>query len=281
MEEETGMATQTELTVTSIEKLHQELDRSKQVISDLTSQLSGHKATFSEEYLATDDIVRFYTGLPNLKVLNAVFDLVKKCVSMHDKSKLTSFQEFMVTMANLRLNCPLQDLATRLDVSCSTISRIWLKWLTAMDNSLQKLIMWPEREQLRKTMPECFRSSFGTKVAVIIDCFEIFLERPSNLQARASIWSSYKHHNTVKVLLGITPQGVISFVSDPWGGRVSDKHLTEQCGLLEKLLPGDVILADRGFDISDSVGMMQAQLYIPAFTKGKDQLSAMEVHDYC
>ncbi len=97
-----------------------------------------------------------------------------------------------------------QDLATRLNVSCATISRIWLKWLTAMDNSLRKLIVWPEREQLWKTMPECFRTSFGTKVvAVIIDCFEVFIERPSNLSARASTWSSYKHHNTVKVLLGV------------------------------------------------------------------------------
>ena len=139
--------------------------------------------------------------------------------------------------------------------------------------------MCPEREQLRKAMPECFRSSFGTKVAVIIDCLEIFLERPSNLPARASTWSSYKHHNTVKVLLGITPQGVVSFVSDPWGGHVSDKYLTEHCGSLENLLPGDVVLADWGFDISDSVCMMQARLYIPAFTKGKDQLSAMEVHE--
>ena len=135
-EEETGSyGFTTELTLTSIEKMHQELDRSKQV-SDLNSQLSGHKATFSEEYFTTDDVVRFYTGLPNRKVLKTVFNLVKKCVSMHDKSKLTGFQEFMVTMASLRLNCPLQDLATRLDVSCSTVSRIWLKWLTAMDNSL-------------------------------------------------------------------------------------------------------------------------------------------------
>ena len=143
-EEETGTATQTELTLTSIEKMHQELERSKQVISDLNSQPLGHKATFSEEYFTTDDIVRFYTGLPNLKVLKTVFDLVKKCVSMHDKSKLTGFQEFMVTIAKLQLNCALQDLATRLDVSCSTVSRSWLKWLTAMDNSLRKLIMWPE-----------------------------------------------------------------------------------------------------------------------------------------
>jgi len=41
-----------------------------------------------------------------------------------------------------------------------------------------------------------------------------FVERPSNLQARAMTWSNYKHHNTIKVLLGITPQEVVSFVSE-------------------------------------------------------------------
>lgn len=58
---------------------------------------------------------------------------------------------------------------------------------------------------------------------------------------------------------------------------MSDKHLTEHSGILKKLLPGDIVLADRGFDIAESVAMMQAQLHIPAFTKGKQQLSAMEV----
>ena len=60
---------------------------------------------------------------------------------------------------------------------------------------------------------------------------------------------------------------------------MSDKYLTESCGMLKKLFPGDIILADRGFDITKSVGMMQARLHIPAFTKSKDQLSAAEVEE--
>ena len=40
-----------------------------------------------------------------------------------------------------------------------------------------------------------------------------------------------------------------------------------------------MVLADRGFDISESVGMMQARLHIPAFTKGKDQLLALEIEE--
>ena len=46
---------------------------------------------------------------------------------------------------------------------------------------------------------------------------------------------------------------------------------------MSNLLPGDIVLAHLGFDISDSVGVMQAH-HIPAFTKGKNQLLALEVH---
>lgn len=58
---------------------------------------------------------------------------------------------------------------------------------------------------------------------------------------------------------------------------MSDKHLTENCGLLSNLIPGDTILADRGFDIKESVGLYCATITVPAFTKGKKQLSAIEV----
>ena len=63
------------------------------------------------------------------------------------------------------------------------------------------------------------------------------------------------------------------------GGRTSDKFLTENCGFLEKLLPGDMVMADRGFTISETVGLKQAKLEIPAFTKGKSQLDPVDVEN--
>ena len=103
------------------------------------------------------------------------------------------------------------------------------------------------------------------------------IERPSKLLARSQTFSNYKHHNTVKVLIGITPQGSICFTSKPWGGRTSDKYLTERCGLLNNFKTGDLVLADRGFTISESVTLYQAQLAIPAFTKGNNQLDPFDV----
>ena len=53
-------------------------------------------------------------------------------------------------------------------------------------------------------MPMCFQYAFAKKVTVVTDCFEVFIERPCNLLARAQTFSS--HQNTVKVLIVITPK---------------------------------------------------------------------------
>ena len=265
-----------------VRALQEELAACHSKINGLLLQLkeSSQPSLFGcEETLDSDEKVLNITGLPNIKILKAIFQHVVTTLPIEGNGKLSLFQQFICTLMKLRLNCSVQLLAFLFNVSSATVSRLLLKWLVQMDIRLQDLIIWPDRDSLQKTMPECFQQSFGKKVAVIIDCFEIFIERPSNLRARTSTWSNYKHNNTVKILIGIIPQGVVGFISEAWGGRVSDKYLTEHCGILRKLLPGDVILADRGFDISESVGAMQAKLHIPAFTRGKSQLSALEVEE--
>ena len=82
---------------------------------------------------------------------------------------------------------------------------------------------WPDREELQRTMPTDFVQVYGHNVGVIIDCFEVFIEHPGDLLSRASTWSNYKH-NTIKFLIAVFPQGVISFISKAWGGHTSDKY---------------------------------------------------------
>ena len=107
-------------------------------------------------------------------------------------------------------------------------------------------------------MPFCFQTNYGLRVTSIIDCFELFIEKPSDLLAKSCTWLQYKHHNTAKYLISITPQGIISFISNGWGGRASDKYIVENSGYLKNLHPGDVILADRGFNVADSVALFGA-----------------------
>ena len=230
-----------------------------------------------EEFRCDNKKVQFYTRLPSFDILNIVFHRIVPFVNRKSQL-LTPFEEFIMTIMKLKLNMPLKILLTD-SMFVSTVSRTFQAWMIVMDCRLQPFIKWPEREALWHTMPQCFQQPFGKKVTVIIDCFEIFIDRPSNLLARAQTFSSYKHHNTVKVLIGITPQGTISFVSKAWGGRTSDKFLTENCGIIDKLLHGDLVLADRGFTIHELLMFKHAQLAIPAVTRGKDQLDPVEVEE--
>ena len=99
-----------------------------------------------------------------------------------------------MTLMRLRLNLQINDLAYRFRVSKSTVSRYFLLVLHIMFKRMKFLIHWPNREDLQKTMPLQFRRNFGGRCAVIIDCFEIFCERPSSVLARAQTYSQYKSH---------------------------------------------------------------------------------------
>ena len=240
----------------------------------LTNTIKHH--TLDELSLDGDNArVKYYTGLPHFSALMALFSFVSVHVPVK-KTAVSNFQQFLLVLMKLRLNLGDQDLAYRFNVSQATVSRYFAKWVDIMYIRLKPLIKWPSREELLKTMPTEFRASFR-KCVVIIDCFEIFIERPTSLMARAQTWSNYKHHNTVKYLIGICPQGAVTFISKGWGGRVSDVHLTENCHILENLLPGDVIIADRGFNVHDSAGIYCAEVKLPSFTRGKKQLSKAEV----
>ena len=232
-------------------------------------------ATYDEDcFRGNNDKVRFFTGLTNWDILTKLFQYVKPYLGDH--LSLTPFQQLMLTLMRLRLSISGVQLGYHFGIHPSTVSRIFASVIEMLYVRLKFLIVWPEREVLRKTLLMDFRKNCP-KCVVIIDCFEIFIDRPSDLLARAQTYSSYKHHNTVKYLIGITPQGSVSFISDGWGGRASDKHITENSSLLNNLLPGDTILADRGFDIQASVGLYCATVSIPAFTRGKKQLEGIDV----
>ena len=263
-------------------KIKQELEELKKQHYELLVQCAKKDAiqaevqlkhpVFDEESLQNND--RFFTGLTKWDTLNTLYLFVLPYLSTN--CSLSPFQQLLLTLIHLRLGSSGIELGYLFDVHQSTVSRIISNVIKMLFAHLKFLIVWPEREVLRKTLPMDFRKNCP-KCVTIIDCFEIFIDRPSDKLARAQTYSSYKHHNTVKYLIAITPQGSISYISNGWGGRASDKHITENSNLLSYLLPGDVILADRGFDIKDSVGLYSATVTIPAFTKGKKQLDGIEV----
>jgi hypothetical protein len=90
-------------------------------------------------------------------------------------------------------------------------------------------------------------------VRVILDCTEIFVQNPSKFDARKQVYSNYKHHNTFKFLVGVSPQMGITYVSTMHGGRASDKFITSDAEdlLLNLESSKGSVMADRGFFNND------------------------------
>ncbi len=75
----------------------------KEQIQDMTSEM------LENHFESNDELVKFYTSLPFYKVLKIIFDFCAPQVKR--STKLTQFQEMMLTFVKLRLNPPHKDLA--------------------------------------------------------------------------------------------------------------------------------------------------------------------------
>ena len=142
------------------------------------------------------------------------------------------------------------------------------------------MAIWPTREQIDEKMPESFKRTYPS-TRCIIDCTELFCQRPSSLATQSSLYSHYKSHVTYKGLVGISPDGSITFISQLFDGSISDKAIVKQSGFLQSCFwsNGDSVMADRGFQIEEDLKPLKVKLNIPAFLDGRDQLTAAEVKE--
>lgn len=266
----------------------------KEKVTDLSKECSELKKRVfsSSNMLQSNDQVQFYTGLPNLETYNALFHYLQpkalhltywrgksttKTRSRLGVTKLSLEEQFFITLVRLRLNLSVEDLADRFGVSVGTISSVFNTWCRFLSLELEDLFPYPTAEQVPRNVPSSFSKYPNTRL--IIDCTEIFVQKPSALKAQRQTWSNYKHRNTHKILVGITPDGTVVFISSLFGGSASDKFIVKHSGLLQLIEVGDHIMADRGFDIQAQLSKLGAHLNMPTFRSGSYQLTPEQVEE--
>ncbi|GFS90770.1 uncharacterized protein NPIL_450331 [Nephila pilipes] len=77
-------------------------------------------------------------------------------------------------------------------------------------------------------------------------------------------------------MIGITPNGAISFVSPLYCGSISDKQLFIKSKLMDRLEPNDV-MADKGFLIAEELENIGCKLQCSIFLKNKIQFDIFEM----
>jgi DDE superfamily endonuclease/Helix-turn-helix of DDE superfamily endonuclease len=246
------------------------------------------------DLLKSDSDIAFYTGIETKHIFQILHEFVAKLVrrrwrgfayshAMHGrkllgspkkfgpKPKLTSKEEFLLTLMKLRLGLLNRDLADRFNISSALCSKTIKTWLVAMRRSLGHLVFWPSKEQVTSTKPARFRNL--PDIRAIIDCTELFIETPKDPALQCATWSEYKHHNTLKFLIAIAPNSAITFLSKCYCGRASDKAITLDSKFLDKLDMYDMLQADKGFNIASDCEARLVSLDVPPGKRGSPQLS--------
>ena len=178
------------------------------------------------------------------------------------KRSVQPTDEFSLLLTRLRVGLLEHDLAFRFNISVTKVSDIIITWSNYMYVMLESLPVWASREVIKLHLSEAFRGRFKN-VRCIIDCTEIKCEKPQDLQKQNEFYSEYKEHNTYKGLVGVSPNVWVTFVSNLYGGSISDREIVEKSHFADLLKHPDEVMADRGFDIQDLLATKQVRLFIP------------------
>ena len=211
----------------------------------LVYQLRNEKQFFGIKSISHSDLlVQLYTGFKSYEHLLLFYEFLgpsvnhlnywgkkKTTTSRKRKMKLSPLNQLFLTLIKLKLNLRERDIAYRFGISTSTVSKYFITWVCFLYYQLSEIDWRPSPEQVRRTLPQSFREKYPDTY-IILDATEVFLETPCDLHNQSSTWSSYKHHNTGKLLVGCSPNGAVFFVSPLYAGSVSDVELTRVSGSL-------------------------------------------------
>jgi len=246
------------------------------------------------KFLQNDSDVLFFTAVPTKDLFHALLNYIQKFVrrqwkgtvssiarkrkfvnspaQMGPQRKLSSEDAFLLTCMKLKLGLLNRDLASRFEISLALTSNIFHTWLNAMYRTIGKYVYWASKEEITASKPNRYRHR--PDLRSIIDCSEIFIETPKDPLLQTSTWSDYKHHNTLKFLVAVSPNSTITFVSPAYPGRNSD---TRASGFLDKVDAYDEIMADKGFLIQNDCDIRHITLSVPPGRRGSSQMTTAAV----
>lgn len=180
------------------------------------------------------------------------------------KTSLSTREQLIFTLVRLRRRPSLVSLCSIFGISTGLGSNTFITWILFLEKKLDFLLNFATLNDMEGLpRPKVFRKTEYSNLRCIIDCTEFFVQKPSLPSSQRRTFSHYKAHNTFKVLVSMSPLCHLNFVSKLYTGSVSDKQIVRQSGFLDFIEPGDIVMADKGFNIRDLLAMKRANLIAP------------------
>ncbi|XP_023317306.1 uncharacterized protein LOC111694225 [Trichogramma pretiosum] len=206
-----------------------------------------------EDYKDKPRQLQHFTGLTYEKymvVLQTLKPLRNHFEKLEKSKNITVNNQLFLVLWKLRRDACNLELAEHFNISETCVSEIFHVWIISMAKLWSLIDIWPSRELVNFYMPHVFKNNYP-KTRVTLDATELKIDAPNNPKLKQATFSTYKNSNTLKVMVGTSPGGLISYISEPYGGSTSDRQIIERSDLRQKCKAGDVILADKGIMVQD------------------------------
>lgn len=228
------------------------------------------------DLIDSDKKLNTFTGLNSFKQLEVIEHLVRNVYEEKRVRRLLLRERVVLTFMKMKNDLSYVVLSLLFGgVSSNAVKQIFYEMLNILSTVLKPAIRFLNMSTISKYRPIIFQKF--PNVRIILDCTEIPVSKPKCLCCRVKTYSHYKTTQTIKFMVGISPSGLITFVSKAYGGRASDKAIFEQSGILNKLNRGEAVMVDKGFLIDDACATHGVSVIRPPFLRKKKQLSAEEV----
>ncbi|XP_042149486.1 uncharacterized protein LOC121047094 [Ixodes scapularis] len=143
---------------------------------------------------------------------------------------------------------------------------------------LSSVLVLPSKSETLMKVPTSFDKY--QNVRLVLDCTEVPVAQPRCLKCELRMYSFYKKGFTCKYMVSVTPGGLIAHISAGYGGRASYKHIFEESGVVDLLLPViDNVMVDRGFLIDQICEDRLIKVIRPPFKKQRKQMSRTDALD--
>ena len=185
-------------------------------------------------------------------------------------------EQFLLVLMKLRQRKTNFELAELFHVHEENVYNIFITWIRFMSLQWHEIDLWPDKKLVKFYAPHDFADKFPN-TRVIVDGTECPIKQPKLPLAQQATFSTYKNKNTVKVLVGSSPGGLLSYISPAYGGSASDRSIIEVSDMPQSCSRGDSIMADKGFDIQDLCAPYDVAVNIPTMFKKKNRLSSSTV----
>ena len=230
-------------------------------------------STFVESISSSDQKLFSCTGIHSVKLLDSITKCFDEIAPEKKEFKISTRDRILFTMMKIKLGLSFSVLAIFFNLNVQTCSNYFFDTVSVLAQVLKCMIFWPHKETILKNMPKCFKGFEHTRV--ILDGFEIPIQRSKCVRCRVRSYSDYKKKFTAKCLMICTPSGFICLVCRACGGRASDKFITKHSGVLELCDFGEGVMVDKGFAIDDECDEFCLRLIRPPFLR-KNKFSKSE-----